>query len=103
MDIPEKGWFICKEGEDPTHVGTMVYLDGKPIGGIQKFSVEIDAEKLLPIIRLEIIPVGGLTVATHFGPPKYQPIEQDLVFRSSVSPEEVLESHTRQEEKPEIL
>jgi hypothetical protein len=91
-EIPQKGWYVLKEGNDPLVAGTQVYLDGKMVGGIQKLSIEIDAEKLLPVLKLEVLAVEGMTVDAIFGPPNCQP-EVPLVtttYRSSQSPEEIL-------------
>jgi hypothetical protein len=100
-EIPQKGWYIHKEGKDATVPGTKVYLDGKLVGGIQKLSVEIDAEKLLPILKLELVAFGGLRVDTSFGELECRPEQQPetTVFRSSQSPEEILASMKKPEDE----
>lgn len=94
-EIPQKGWYVVKEGNDPRVTSDLkVYLDGKMVGGIQKLSLEIDAAKLLPILKLEVVAFGGLVWNTAFGDiasSPMPPLEPD-VFRSSSSPEEILKA-----------
>lgn len=103
-EIPQKGWYIYKDNSEPTVEGTKVYLDGKLIGGIQKLSLEMDAEKCIPVLKLEIAAFGGLVVDTAFGELSCQPPEP-TVFRSTSSPEEILKAQTQPEpeNKNEIL
>jgi hypothetical protein len=102
-EIPQKGWYIHKEKGAPTVSGTTVYLDGKQIGGIQKASVELDAERNFPILKLELLPVQGLEVDLGFGDvtEEYKPFapQETTVFRSATSPEEVLKGLTEKESK----
>lgn len=99
-EIPQKGWYIHKEGNTSTVVGTTVYLDGKQVGGIQKVSVELDAEKNIPVLKFELVPFGGLTVDLGFGPMMYAPEPAETqVFRSDVSLEDVLKSMAEKEQE----
>jgi hypothetical protein len=104
-EIPQKGWYILKEGIEPNVAGTKVYLDGKVITGIQKLSVELDAERNLPVLKLEILPVEGVVVDTTFGSLNYcsRPVEESAVinFRSSQTPEEILKVFQEKEAPPE--
>lgn len=52
--IPEKGWFICKDPDDPANL-SQVYLDGKRLPRVSKAEVVIDAEKPFAVLRLEIV------------------------------------------------
>jgi hypothetical protein len=92
-EIPQKGWYVHKDKGERTISGTKVYLDGKQVGGILKLSIEIDAERMLPVLRLEVIAHDGLVWDTSFGEfsccPAGLPLET-AVFRSSVAPEDVL-------------
>lgn len=99
-EIPQRGWFIAKEGDEPTTNNTKVYLDGKMVEGIQTVSVELSAE-MLPVIKLVLYPVGGLTVDAAFGPPCYHPAPKDMVFRSAQRPEDVLKSLEAKEKEAE--
>jgi hypothetical protein len=102
-EIPQKGWYIHKDGNEPTVPGTKVYLDGKLVGGIQKLSIELDAEKLIPVLKLEVVAFQGLVWNTSFGELSYKPDQSSeaTIFRSSSSPEEVLKTMAEQESKQE--
>jgi hypothetical protein len=104
-EIPQKGWYVLKEGNDPLVAGTKVYLDGKMVGGIQKVSIEIDAEKSLPVLKLEVFAVEGMTVDTVFGPSNYQPETPIVIttYRSSQSPEEILNGLEVKEKEAQVV
>ena len=102
-EIPQKGWYVLKEGNEPTVTGTKVYLDGKLVGGIQRLSIEFDAQKLLPVLKLEVTAFKGIVVDTVFGPLGYHPDPQPegTTFRSSQSPEEILKGlEAKEKEAP---
>jgi len=105
MEIKQKGWHIVKKDENSSILGTQVYLDGKLLPGVQMVSVEIDAGKVFPTIKLELIPVGGLTVETIFGELVQKPYDKVEIktFRSSMPPEEILKSLDKKDPEPEIL
>jgi hypothetical protein len=104
-EIPKKGWYILKEGNEPTITGTKVYLDGKLVGGIQKLSIEIDAEKLLPIIKLEVLVVEGMFIDTVFGSCHSNLDSQPeiITFRSNQSPEQILKDLEAKEKSEPIV
>jgi len=100
-EIPQKGWYVLKEGNDPLVSGTMVYLDGKVVGGIRKVSIELDADKVIAVLKLEVVPVGGMIVDTVFGAPSFQPETPPVTYRSSQSPEEILKGlETKEKAEP---
>jgi len=91
--IPQKGWFIYKEeGDGLANHGTRIYHDGKLLGGVQKASIEIDAKKMVPILKLEIIAWEGMTWHTVFSELSHQleSLPEPKVFRSTSTPEEIL-------------
>jgi hypothetical protein len=94
-EIPQKGWYILKT-EKHVPGSAEVYLDGKKIGGIQKASVNLDAEMPFCKLTLEIIPIDGLIVDTIFGPLVHMPDlpsdQEETVFCSSQTPEEILKA-----------
>lgn len=92
-EIPRKGWCVRKEADDPTVSGTRVYLDGKLVGGIQKLSIEVDAVRMVPVLKLEIVAFQGLVWNTSFGELPHrpgEPLPEPEVFRSTSTPEEIL-------------
>lgn len=102
-EIPQKGWYLlAEEGNFPNNV--KVYFEGKQVGGIQRIALEIDAGQFVPVIKMEVIPVGGLVLDGLFPPLKVIPPaspEQPLVFTSSVPPEEVLKTMCKPSESKE--
>jgi len=94
-EVPQKGWYILKDENSDSHINSKVYLDGKLLGGLQKVSVELDAEKQLPVLKLEVIPIEGMIVDLVFGAPKFRPVcpqPEITVFRSVQTPEEILKA-----------
>jgi len=96
-EIPQKGWcLMVGEGDFPTNI--RVCLDGKQIGGIQKFTIEISAETPVPVIKMDVIPIDGLLIDGVFPSLKVLTPEKTIVFKSSQSPEEVLKTMDAQEQ-----
>jgi len=93
-EIPQTGWCVLKNGNDSFVGDTTVYFDGKKVKGIQKVSVEFDANKTLVVLKLEVVPFGGLVVDTVFGSTTCQPEvpPTTTIYRSSQSPEQILNS-----------
>ena len=97
-EIPQKGWYILRTEKELAQV----YLDGKMIGGIQKASLELSATLPFARITLEIIPFDGLIIDTTFGPLGVSNLalnQEETIFRSSQTPEEILKALEIQEKE----
>ena len=94
-EIPQKGWFISKKGNSSGIDDTLIYLNGKELGGVKKLSIEFDSENLLPTLKLEILALDGLTLDAFFEKiniKRSEDLFQSVSFQSSLAPEDILKA-----------